>query len=300
MRRRELLSTMAGVSLSLAGCLADGGPGSTPTQTPSPTETQTPPKTTGSPTRTTPTSTPPIETSTFTPSDGTDLAMGEPFTTDERMTVSVGSPTVRAMFVEFGEVHTDVASVEGVQFLIVDVSIDRKRTSVSDLRLAVEVDGQRSPAGRRYYFVHAPERAGTQLAFPVPHEPDPGSVAVVWPRDGADDVRWTVDDDAVLGILGQAPVFSVESFEVPDSAQAGASYDVSYTVSNTGERDGTFLTEIGSELISDHREYAVDVAAGETATNTVTLEPHVPDGTDEYDVVMNWGQDPLRRTVSVE
>lgn len=213
--------------------------------------------------------------------------------------VTVSAPRVRKMVVEFTGVHTDVIAFEGLQFLVVDVSTNAP--SAWSLDLDVAVDGQRAPAAdraARSYRVStvASRRERQPLAFPVPADPDPRSAAVVWTRTGVA-VRWDLGPDLVED-LGLEPRFTVESFEVPPEVREDIDFTATVTVSNTGERDGWFVAEVGDAALSDQSEFSVRVPMGATVSHDVETQVYASAG-NEAAVVLRWPGRTMERPVSV-
>lgn len=203
------------------------------------------------------------------------------------------------MIVAFNEIHTDVVGFPKSQFLIVDLEIEGSDLVASDLNLTVLVDDDRFPNDRRYYYLYRPNRSGSQLAFPISCDPDPSSISIQWPREPAP-VQWALPSD-IVGEFRTAPKFSMQSITVPNElADRSATLPVEYHVANTGERSGTFLAEIGTSLISDHAEFGIEVPVDHTVSNRVTLDPHIPDDVMSFEVVIDWGWDRYRESVTIQ
>lgn len=269
MDRRRYLATVGSLAgLGLAGCTdrfpaPDGDSGDDPTNTP-----------TDDPT------TPTDEPTPMT------LQAGD-------YTLSLDSPRVRPS-VRVAGTHVDVRVAADSQYLV--LYADAERTAIDDLPLSVVADG--TTVADSPVFVGRPEtrRAGP-VAFPVPVDTY-DSAAVVLDADGESD-SWDVPDDIVT-TLGSAPVFEVESLDVPDSVSHGDSFEASFTVANRGDREARFLAEFGHGLISDVGEVEVTVPIDEQRTHTERIDPPYSDNTDSIPVVLDWGVARRRVDVAVD
>lgn len=313
-RRRALqFAVLSGVST--AGCLSgSGNPSSSsgsdsepPTETgstPSPrtesdtepdTESETPP-TTGS------------ETSDGTDSDAQPesvLDLGDSFESSDGTTVTVNSVElyrlVRSTSVG-SSTHIDVAWLDGHQFAVTDLDASGPSSELgSEVPIALEVDGTQYPRPDQHWYwtfppgTHVGETESRRPAYPAPIT-DATSASIVWVRE--EPVRWQLPEETVAE-LTRAPAFEIESLTVPDSVTRGSTFEASFTVRNTGS-DGRFVAEFAAGPLSDHEEVTVSVPASDKRTYTKTMDPHYTEHTSSLDVILDWGNERLRRTVTVE
>lgn len=248
------------------------------------------------------------------------LSVGEWYETSNGLSVQVEDVRIQRSVVYRGPVHTDVASFEGAQFVVVSVAVQESSTKAAGFGAAaaltpteqndgpktppsdefrVEVDGERSDVEERRYNVepYDESRSPTAFAVPVLAEPAPESVRVVW-TGGDREVSWGLGGDAVAK-LGRAPEFEVRAFEVPEKVEKESSFEVAVTVANTGERDGTFVAELGATTISDQGEIRVAVPEGKTVTRRETLSPYYTEGKNELTLQLDWGRSSMTRTTQV-
>lgn len=227
--------------------------------------------------------------------------MGEPYEASNGQMVTVEEVLIVKLIRAVG-VHIDVVCLDDHQFAVVDAeATDADGTSIlRDIRLALDVDGVQYPQADQHSYGALPPESSSrpgQPALPAPIS-DATNAAVVWLRTADSSVRWELPPETVER-LGQAPVFVVREFETPDPVTEGAAFEASMTVANTGERDGRFVTELGAGPISDYGEVMLDVPAGTERTHTELVRPYLPENRDEIEVVLDWGCDRLRRTISV-
>ncbi|MFB6156381.1 MAG: hypothetical protein ABEJ34_00880 [Haloferacaceae archaeon] len=200
---------------------------------------------------------------------------------------------------EFGAAHPDPRWRDGAQFVVADAVVDGDGApDPAELNLSVRTDTlDRSDR----YYVRAEDNEDDRrqrFGFPVPTDPAPSRAWIVWRPEEGPTVRWPLGDDRVAA-LGAAPTFAVESFETPKTAVPDGDFEVTVTVRNEGDRDGTFLAEAGSAAISDQPEVAVEVPVGETGTGTATVDAYFGDR-EEMAVVLRWEDGTIRRTVRRE
>jgi hypothetical protein len=139
---------------------------------------------------------------------------------------------------------------------------------------------------------------GQAVAFPVPLDAAPDEATVTWAA-GDRSATWPIPEDVVARLGGHAD-FAVRSVAVPEGpVQPGATVDVTVTVANEGDRDGTFRYELGDGGVSDHPEFALTVAAGGTASRTHSLTVRDFDGRQTFPVVCDWGADRVTPEVPV-
>lgn len=296
MGRRALLGLFGSGVAALAGCLDRDGPSDTPGGTPPPGTplTETPP--TGTPNGTTPTDSP-TPSPTAPPSGDTTLEMGETFEGSSGVTETVEAVRVEKLIrtATLSGVHIDVAWYRDDQFGVVDVLEDPTR------EFHLRLDGALYPLPQQMVYRATPPGSHGftgNPAFRIPVERyDEG--AVVWRRPNDDLVEWTVPAETLAQFATQ-PAFQIRAFEAPESVSKGEAFYASFTVANTGDRDGRFITEFGAGPISDHGEVVVDVPVGETRTERAPMEPYYSEDAESVDVVLDWGKERLTRTVEVE
>lgn len=282
MKRRRVLTLVSTAAFPIAGCLGSGESSDTPTATAEQSETPTP-----------------------TPSSDRTLTVGETYEASDGHTVVVHDVRVTKLIRSTSvgsSTHIDVACLDDHQFAVAKAeATDADGNSIlSDIRFALEVDGVQYPQDDQHWYWAFPPGATDPPglpAFPAPIA-DATDVAIVWLRDADPSVRWTLPPERFES-LGQAPTFTVRSFDTPDSVRRGEVFEATFTVANSGERDGRFITEFGAGPLSDHGEVVVDVSAGAEQTHTGTMDPDYSEDTDEIDVTLDWGCDRLHRTVSV-
>ncbi|MFB6080988.1 MAG: hypothetical protein ABEJ81_08325 [Haloferacaceae archaeon] len=277
--RRRLLA-LAGPTLTVGGCLGSsaGDDATTDEQTTAGTTIDETPR------------------RTTTPPDGpVRRAPGERYETADGWSLTVDPVGVQQGVLRFG-VHIDPVWESGSQFLVADVAVDGDGApDPTDLNIFVRTDTL-DRSDRQY--VHGETNADgrrQRFGYPVPTDPSPSRAAVVWSPDDGPAVRWSLGSDLVEA-LGAAPDFAVESFSVPETAVPDDEFEATLSVGNDGDRDGTFLAEVGNALISDQPEVTLDVPVGETVTGHPPVEAHFGDG-DELPVVLRWSDGTERRTV---
>lgn len=229
---------------------------------------------------------------TTTPTD--DPTPGTPVTLEAGdETVSLTAHGVRPS-IRVAGTHVDVRAEADSQYLV--LRADSERTAIDELRLSVVADGTTVAATPT--FVGRPEsRRDGPVAFPVPVAAY-DSVAVVLESGGESD-GWDAPDD-VVSALGAAPMFRVESLDVPERVRRGDPFDASVTVANRGDREARFLAEFGHGLISDVGEVELTVPVDGQRTHTQRIDPPYGDDTDDVPVVLDWGVARRRVEVPVE
>lgn len=290
--RRVLLAAFgAALAAPVAGCSEsdstadEQSPTAEPSPTPEPTRTG---RTTGT------ASVAGSPASTGTASGPVTLDPGEAYATDAGWSVAVENLAVRASVVEHGPTHWDPRWTEGGQFVAADLVVRGDGgPDPADLPVACRTDTV-DGAGRVFVAADSNRDDRRQrVAFPVPASPEPTDGAVVWTPEAGPEVRWRLPD-AVLAAVARPPAFELREFAVEHAP--GDEVDVTLTVANAGEGDGTFLAEVGAAAMSDQGEVTVDVSAGET--RTVTRRVYVEtDAADETTVVLRWRGETLERTV---
>lgn len=283
MNRRQVVALLSTAAVPITGCL--DATGTEPTDTPATTSEQT--------------------EESRTPWPGIDVALGERYESETGPTVRVDGVRVRKLVRSTSvgsSTHIDVACLADGQFVVAEAdATDADGNSIlSEVRFVLEVDSTRYPREDQHWYWAFPAGSYTRPglpAFPAPID-DATDAAVVWVRESAPPVRWVLPAETVE-LLGRAPSFSVRSFEVPQSVSHGASFEAAFTVANTGDRAGTFLTELGAGPISDHDEVRIDVPPDTENTFTEQLTPHYPDDATEITATLDWGCDRMTRRISV-
>lgn len=234
-------------------------------------------------------------TPTSTPSQ-VSLAVGEPYRTADSWTVTVENVSVQASIVEFRSAHPAPVYTDEGQFVTADVVVDDVTGNAPDpagLRIFV-----RTPtldrSTRRYVAAKTNEDDVRQrVGFPVPLSAPPRAGAIVWVPDTGPTVRWQLPA-RTLQAIPKAPKFRLRAFGVKDIA--GDMVEVTLTVENASEYDGTFRAELGDQAFSDQPEIAVEVPADESVTVTRRILAEFRDRT-EATIVLRWRGGTLRRTV---
>lgn len=248
---------------------------------------------------------PATSTSTQTPSTDTTLDIGETYESPKGRMVTVRDVQIERLIRSTSvgsSTHIDVAWLENHQFAVVEAEATGPNgdSILTDIQFRLEIDDEQYQVENQHWYWAFPPGSNEppgHPAFPAPIS-DATSGAIVWFRDADSKVRWKLPSETV-DVLGQAPSFTVRSFDAPDSVSRGEAVEASFTVANTGERDGRFITEFGAGPISDHGEVTIDVPAGTEQTHTGLLDPHYSDDTTEIQVTLNWGRERLHRTVTV-
>lgn len=233
-----------------------------------------------------------------TGSNGTDdryplveRSIGESYDTRSGPSVTVRNPRLRKSVVV--DQHTSpVQMAPDRQFVVVDVateaSTDSGRREAGSLgsRFRVLTDG--TPArGRSAPLRPAfhPSETGRPVGVPVPIA-TADEAAVAWVRGLPKSVAWSLPDGVVTS-LDTAPSFRVESVDVSDETDP----QVTLTVTNTGDRDGTFYANVSGSRVQDgNAVVGFAVPASETVTHRDRPGITAPSG-EETRVVVRWGVD---------
>jgi len=271
--RRALLGALT--TLPLTACVDNSRPGTATSTTPTDR----------------PTSDRATEPSPATQSEPVIRQPGEAYETNG-IAVTVENLGVRHGMVKFGTVHPDPIWKEGSQFVLASVAVEGE-ADPANLDVTVTADTLDERPDRYYGWAPDTPESVQPLGFTVPTAPAPSNVAVVW--NGPREVRWQLPDELVTK-LGRAPDFSLDGFKLPESASPGTSLDVTLEVANNGRRGGRFLAELGNAALSDQPEIEVPVPAGETVTNTQSVDAHFTDG--EMTVLVRWEGGVQRQTVT--
>ena len=296
-QRRQLLSALGASALPFAGCVGTNGTGTT--ERPVTTRTTDEVTTTGDDTAT--------EDGTTTTAElprPTTCEAGESFQTADDRTVTVRSIRVQKTALVQGT-HLDPVTERRRQFVVADVSVSDAE-NLRDLAVGtvfgVVADGERLDAEVRYPVVPASgdlDVHGTLVGFLVPAPLDADTAAIAWYGYSDDpQMQWSLGDRC-LDALARPPEFEVRGFETPDKVHRHSEFETTLTVANVGSGDGTFVAELGATTISDTPEVFVEVPKGETVTAKRTVDPYYLEDADELTVVLNWGEDRLKRTVKI-
>ena len=174
------------------------------------------------------------------------------------------------------------------------VSIDNQGAGpIADLPLALIVDGQ-TVADDFRQLGHVPSN---RLAFPVPTQDS--QTAALNLSAGSSTDQWALPT-AQVSKFRHAAAFAVPALSVPDTVQYGHRFEVSFTVRNTGDRDGRFLAELAPTTKPGIERIRRQVAAGTTETASTILDPAWDRHSEEVPVVLDWGVDQQRATVAVK
>lgn len=281
MNRRRYLALLGA---SVAGC-ADRQTEGTPVGATSPNSSEE-----------APTKTPP---GTQTPVDPEQrvLESNEPYQTADGDVVRVSIYRARRGIIEAGMVHDRPLLPDDKQFLQVGVATDGDDPlDPEQLCLTATVDGDRPYEGctSRIEGVDN-DRRGKLQAIPVSLSFDGDAAAIVWERDDAGNVRWTVPERTVAA-LRKPPEFVVEGLTVPETATDGEAFDVEITVRNDGGRKDWFVAEIGPADLSDGHDMEVPYSPGERRTVTRELRASFEDE-NEMIVRLDWDRDSIEKPV---
>lgn len=212
-------------------------------------------------------------------------SMGESHDPRSGPTVTVRNPRLRPSVVI--DQHTSpVGMTEGQQFVVVDVESEGDAGPGLGSRFRMLTDGTPAEGGSAPLgpdFHHADR--GRPVGAPVATDPA-GSAGVAWVRGLPKSAVWALPDD-VVGSLATAARFEVASVSVADDTDP----EVTLTVRNAGDRDGTFYANVSGSRVEDGNVVvAVDVPAGETVTHRERPGTHAP-ADEETRVVVAWGTD---------
>ncbi|WP_439025661.1 hypothetical protein [Haloarchaeobius sp. DT45] len=270
-RRRLLVSTASSLSAAAAGCLGSGEPGTSTSREP----TDPAPATDGEP-----------PTTSAAPGPGYSLSV-------EDIGVFRRTTTIQHSN------HVDVAADPETQYVVATVVVLPPETgepaedppNPTDRRFVATLDGE------TYDDAFATEfgsQYATTIAVPVPTGLDPAEGTLQVGHRGEDGF-WHQFTAEQLDRIAHVPRFTLDAFTV----EAGnATVQATLEVSNSGDRDGRFLAELGTNDISDTPEVSFEVPAGETVTKRESVAIYAEDAA-EVTVVCNWGDTYHRRTVEV-
>jgi len=275
MRRRSVLALL-GATVPFAGCMSEDSRGTPDSERT--TWTTTPTVTTPSSTTTTPTPKPTISVDI---GDTVELPAGG----------KIGVTDVQFRRTLFEQTYPDAVSpiaATGLQFVLCSLPVADSESIVPDpvsFQLVLDDERYRSTTtlagasiSRDLSFANkvvnptpsvAAENdlAVASVAFVVPLDVDPESVAVEFEREDAL-VQW-IWDEALVEALAAPPEFAVTSIDHPQSFVCGDSFPVSMTVANDGGRRGYFTGIVGATdpIEQQHpRQIRLEIPAGGTKT----------------------------------
>lgn len=115
---------------------------------------------------------------------------------------------------------------------------------------------------------------GSPLVYRLPKPLDADSVTIEGP-----DGEHQLGDDQLQQLNRSPTVFTVQEFSTPESAVSGDEVELTLTVENTGQHDGTFVGVVNRRgpLIASMAAASVllEVEAGQSATWTHTATPTI-------------------------
>lgn len=179
------------------------------------------------------------------------------------------------------------------QFLVFEVST--VETQLDELPLSLHADGS-TVATDLISVAAPPKNFEAVLAFPVPHD-HYKSVDIVLDQDG-ESVRLPVESELV-DALGSPPDFAVESLNVPERIPEVQPFQATFTVSNSGGREGRFLAEFGHGLVVVAPIVELQVPSNATRTYEKSIEVSTGDY-ESIPVVLDWSLDSREAEVVVE
>lgn len=212
-------------------------------------------------------------------------SVGESHDPQSGPTVTVRNPRLRTAVVI--DQHTGpVGMATGRQFVVVDVesegeagpSLPHRFRALTD---GTPADGTSAPLRPEFH----PSDRGRPVGMPVAVTPA-DSAGVAWVRGLPKSAVWALSDE-VVGSLGTAARFEVDEVSVADETDP----EVTLTVRNAGDRDGTFYANVSGSRVQDGNAIvAVAVPAGESVTHRERPGINAPTG-EETRVVVAWGVD---------
>lgn len=242
-----------------------------------------------------------VTSSTTTSTQPSSLTLGESASVSQGE-VTIGAVETQQMLrVLKAGAHTEVYGDINKQFVIVDVATEGIEEPTQTVRDALELalDSTQYEVVEKHLIRNMEEGTNVSIAFPVPTNLSETTGTIIW-NSGSGEVvtTWSVPQETT-DVLAQPPIFSVESFSIPETVPPSSSVEVTVTVTNTGRSDGTFIAELGSTQLSDQDEIEVDVPTEETITHTASVPLIGQEGDDET-IVLDWGSQMLERTVRIE
>lgn len=246
--RRRLLRAFGttGVGLVSTGCLSQSETATTdtPTATDTPTDTRT--------------ATPASRTTTTPYDQDRQVSMGQTVSVGDRR-ITVKNPRVRKAVVISGMAHTRVIAQDG-QFVVVDVLIDGEQPKErTDLDLWSSVGGNQLPESDPL-----PSLVGEPSSYAFSFPAEQHEAAAILHTANESRVYWTLPT-AVRETLAREPQFTVPKLHVPNR---NGELKLDMTVTNEGDRDGTFKARVSLEGFSGGSVVEFPVPAGESRTYT--------------------------------
>jgi hypothetical protein len=129
------------------------------------------------------------------------------------------------------------------------------------------------------------------------------SLSVAWENSGLSSdaperrVTWSFGETQLQQLTG-APEFEIENFEVQPQTERGSEFEVSLTVSNTGQTDGTFRALLSASTMDfdEAEKIKLEVPSGDSAT--LTRQYQIPLTTSESEFHVDLYPDGPSQTVS--
>ena len=252
---------LAGAAAALAGCVSGrSDPGTsdgTPEQTPAPTTSERPARST--------------------------LAFGETATVGELDVRPTGAVVQDSYVALVYPDFADVVAAEGRQFLFLTVDASGSPAPAAEDFAVVAGDAAyagepRGSAGRPYREgrPYTPDAGHGWILYELPAPLEGERIAVELDVDDGDPPTWHLPEDVVARLRGPAPAFEVRDFEAPDSVRPDEPIEVSATIANVGDGDGTFRASLNQEgdLLYGADPFSFDLAAGAERAWTETVATH--------------------------
>ncbi|WP_227355044.1 hypothetical protein [Haladaptatus salinisoli] len=278
MNRRALLASLGSTAaLALAGCASTGSPANA-------TDSRT------AANRTVP------ESSAESSNDSADaepVGAGD-VVSGERDDVELGSLSLQSSFHHQVSLAWDIVGRCEELVVVLDVGVLKYGEDVRRLPVGVEVGCETNPAGDEF-FVRAPNRPDAQVGLPVPAGSS-ADVAVVFA--GADTAYRYALPDSLRKRIEHPPAWNVD-VSFPETVRSDGEFDVAVIAENAGSSEGTLVGAVTHDRIYDgFWKFAVDVAAGETVTEPVTVD-YVGGDAGGLGVSASWGLGTANGTVTV-
>lgn len=212
------------------------------------------------------------------------LSPGEAYETADGWTVTVRDITVQR-YISQDIPHFCQRWYQDAQFATAWVELsDDADLEPADLTIRTVTDVSDGPT-ERYDLsggLAAPRR---KYGFVVPLTPRPSSGGIAWVRDDKPDVHWRFSE-VHIEQLRNPPEFELRKVEIDDRVDPGEPIEVTLTVANVGERDGTFLSALGLEMMSGLGSARIEVPAGETVESSHTIGTF--EGEASYTIIVSW------------
>lgn len=270
--RRDVLNATIGAGIiGITGCLSQNDAGTVQTKTTadeSSTETNSP----------------------TTDSSNTVLSVGETFTANDGLEITVEE--VRHQYSTYYLDNPDTLDVvhpDGSQLLFATVRVSTSNDSAErpakDAFNVVADGGKHSPKNEvggintsqlRPDFTSISEYGTNKyrgwIVFVLPTEIEDSKLDIALQRGEGRRISWRVDSDLAKQLTSPPPTFSVEELKPPESVSSGESVEVPVTVSNDGSA-GTFRSSFNSQDGSTTPvRFEFSVESDNTRTQTATLQ----------------------------